>query len=190
MNYEIALQVEQAIADLKDQLGENESLALIENSIKPIIENEKDKEFKRIRELETYSYAKYFIPDREIMKAINALTNGKSNYLSACEEVAYYDKETQDYLHGIEMFELGEDESAGLLEELKEIRIKRRTAKDFAALTKPIHDFVEANAEFVKKLSKLHGDIIKIKNQMETRKYTPRTKTRFEEAFEKANAAN
>lgn len=89
MNYEITLQVERAIADLKDQLGENESQAL---------------------------------PDREIMKAIQALTNGKTNYLSACEEVTYYDKETQDYLHGIELFNLGEDEAAALLAELKEIR--------------------------------------------------------------------
>lgn len=84
--------------------------------------------------------------------------------------------ETQDILHSLELQEHGHHEYAALSKRLRDVRRKRRTAKDTMAFCAPVLGWAEANRNVVKGLERLLGDVRKAERSAEGRIYTPRTK--------------
>ena len=83
---------------------------------------------------------------------------------------------TQDLLHALE---LGEDKAPGRARlglKIREVRRKRRMAKDTAEQTKPVVDWAEQNRTVIKGLERLLGEVRKQERRSEGRTYAPRTR--------------
>lgn len=83
---------------------------------------------------------------------------------------------TQDILHSLELQEHGYHEYAQLSRQLRDVRRKRRAAKDTMSFCAPVLSWAEANRNVVKGLERLLGDVRKAERSAEGRIYTPRTK--------------
>lgn len=93
----------------------------------------------------------------------------------ACSIQRDMDQATQDILHHIEM---QENTQHGFILEgiaLKDIRQKRREAKDREKVLTPIVEWYAANQKVVNELQKLLGRIRKEEKSIENRTYTSRT---------------
>lgn len=82
---------------------------------------------------------------------------------------------TQDLLHALELGEDKATERARIGLKLREIRRKRRTAKDIAEQSRPVTVWAEQNRAVVKALERLLGDVRKLERKSENRAYAPRT---------------
>lgn len=89
---------------------------MIYDFLYPIIENEKEKEFKRQRGIKT-SWKSY-IPCKEIARACTTFSSVISLYREAKDELHKFDQETQDILHALELTNVSEDEYGNLAKEL------------------------------------------------------------------------
>ena len=183
--YEEALKVETAMNDLINNNGISEQVEVIRNFLQPIIDNEKEKEFKRQRDIKT-SWGK-FIPHREMSRVTNTLSVASKLYEEAREEISKLDRETQDILHSLELTDLSDDELSVQWKDMQKIRIYRRKAKNFLEVVEPLHNFTKNNPDIVKKINKLRSEIDKVNLSIKERKYYPRVKTDLQHAFEKAD---
>ncbi|MGM9987357.1 MAG: hypothetical protein ACI35O_09035 [Bacillaceae bacterium] len=185
--YKETLDVEVAINKLMKE-DKSEELQLIYDFLNPIIENEKEKEFKRKRGVKT-SWNK-FIPYKEIAKASNVMTNSITYYDEAKDELHKYDQETQDVLHALELMDISDEQYSELAKDLQDIRKYRRQAKNFIEAVEPIRNFAKENQVLVKKMCKLNGEVIKLTNSIEERRYYARVRTSLQESFDKLVDAN
>ena len=183
--YEEALKVESALNELINNKVMGEQVELIRDFLQPIIDNEKEKEFKRQRDIKT-SWGN-FIPHREISKVTNTLSIAGRLYKEAREEISTLDRETQDILHSLELTDLNDEDLLVQLKDLQKIRIYRRKAKNFLEAVEPLHNFTKNNPDIIKKINKLRGEIDKVNLSIKERKYYPRVKTDLQHAFEKAD---
>lgn len=85
------------------------------------------------------------------------------------------EKETQDILHRIELGENTYHEYAKLSRGLKEVRQKRREAKDKWTQLEPIVNWAAEHEETIKSIEKLLGEVRKIERFEENRYYIPKT---------------
>ena len=83
---------------------------------------------------------------------------------------------TQDILHSIELEEHDYQEMSHLAKELKQVRKRRRAAKDAMSMTAPVLEWLDANRAVIKSLERLLGEVRKAEKNTEGRIYTPRTK--------------
>lgn len=174
--------LEFALTKLKER-DISPELEIVESFIAPIIEKEKMKQFKRERGLK-WSWNNYD-PKIQLGRAIQALSPCETLLEEALYEVKKLDEETQDILHALEFDILGEDRDE-MVDELVEIRQKRRVAKDFAEMIKPMVAFSKKHKNLIKELGQMHADLNNISDSLETRRYYPRVKTVLEEAFASA----
>ncbi len=82
---------------------------------------------------------------------------------------------TQDLLHALELGQLDRAERARLAVKLREVRRKRRRAKNTLAWTTPVAAWAKENHGTVKSLERLLGELRKVERQSEGRVYAPRT---------------
>lgn len=94
--------------------------------------------------------------------------------MSAAEEQLASD-ETQDILHRLELHDGTYAEDAQLAALLREIRRRRRQAKDIRELAYQTSLWAEDEKKAVRSLEQLLGDIRKIENRHEERFYANRT---------------
>lgn len=83
---------------------------------------------------------------------------------------------TQDILHSLELEDHEYRDFAKLGKELRQVRRKRREAKDTLSVLAPVLDWVEANRAVIKSLERLLGDVRKVEKYTKNRIYTARTK--------------
>lgn len=171
--------LEYALTKLKER-DISPELEIIESFLIPIIENEKMKQFKRERGLK-WSWNN-FDPKVELSRVIHALTPCETLLEEAMYEVKKLDEETQDILHALEFGILGEDRDE-MVDVLVEVRQKRRVAKDFTEMIKPMVAFSKKHKNIMKELGQMHAEMNNISENFETRRYFPRVKTALEEAF-------
>lgn len=183
---EEAFEVEALLNDLEryEYPFIKQKVTRIKEVFQPIFDNEKDKEFKRARNLK-WSWAK-FSPLSNCQITLSTLNGVNGFYQEAKNEVVAYERETQDILHAIELTDLSDSELMELMNRLREIRRYRRKAKDFIIVIEPLLHFSEQNKRMIKELGKVHKEIQSNITKLENRIYTPREITTLEEAFKQA----
>lgn len=84
--------------------------------------------------------------------------------------------ETQNILHSLELQDHDYHGFARLSKELREVRQKRRAAKDTMSEAAPVLDWIDQNRTTIKNLERLLGDVRKTEKSTENRIYTPRVR--------------
>ena len=82
---------------------------------------------------------------------------------------------TQDILHRLELGELAAEDAGRLALKLREVRQKRREAKDLLDQAGPVADWLESHRAVVKELEQLLGGVRKAERRSRDRIYTPKT---------------
>ena len=85
------------------------------------------------------------------------------------------DNKTQDILHNIELNENSQYDYICEGFTLRDIRRKRREAKDIQTVTNPITQWISQNKKTVKELEQLLGTVRKAEKRTSGRTYTNRT---------------
>lgn len=93
----------------------------------------------------------------------------------AVADEALTDAQTQDILHQIELEDNSYRETARLGKLLKQVRVKRRAAKDNRDRLTRIAEWACDNSAIVKSLERLLGDVRKVEQKQKNRIYVPRT---------------
>lgn len=181
---ELAFEAEKAIERLRDREDIQDELTIVRAFLTPIIENEREKEFKEKLHITT-SYKK-FAPTKEISKIINVLNNSIHHYQSAQEDIKKYQRGQQDILHAFELTDLSDEELMEYTKELRELRMLRRQAKNFVETLEPLYQFSLKNKTLINNLKKVNSEIDKVKTSVDSRKYYVREKTTLQQAFEEA----
>lgn len=185
MNRKQAYEAEEILQRLENHDYISEDVNRLKEIIQPMIDNEKEKEFKEKRNVKT-SY-RNFNPHREVQYAVQALSKPISLYNEANQEIEVYQRETQDILHALELTDLDDEKMTELMQELRRIRIYRRMAKNFIEIVEPLYKFAMENRMLAKNLGRVAGEIHKIKENIDNRAYYVREKTSLREAFESAD---
>lgn len=163
-------QEEEEYRDLQESI-EN-SLAEEEAQIKDRNTNEEKEEEEEEGEPDDYlTYNTSYVLDdylEKILDLVNAVTEADDVIKRERGILEYTEKEQQDILHLVEFNEIGDDDSISLMQKLREVRLKRRQAKDrIEVLTTLLRYIDPTEAEQVIKV---------IKNLCE-RKYTERSRS-------------
>lgn len=171
MNYAESIELEQIFQNLSQHEDEEvrKHLARITEVINPMIEIEKDREFKKQRNLK-HSWG-YFIPKNEVTKIINVLNSSKLYYEDAQNELKQYVKEQQDILHAFEMKDLTKEEIESLSNALRELRIQRRKSKDFIEQLEPLKELSENNEKFFKDTVATQKELHRVFKKLQDKKY-------------------
>lgn len=114
-------------------------------------------------------YAEQFSQFMEFLRRCEA------DYSMAQSLQADAEAETQDILHKLELEEITYHEYARLSKVLKEVRIKRREAKDIAEQLEPLVDWEAQNSKSIKELEKVLGEMRKAEKSKQNRHYNPKT---------------
>ncbi len=83
--------------------------------------------------------------------------------------------QTQDILHAVEFGDYDTARTADLVQTLRDVRRRRRVAKDTVALCDPIVEWIHRNKTVIKSLEQLLGDVRKIERDLDGRTYKQRT---------------
>lgn len=103
------------------------------------------------------------------------LRQSQEDYSIAKSMDSDMEKETQDILHRIELEENSYHEYAKLSRGMREVRQKRREAKDRWSQLEPVVNWVAEHEETIKSMEKLLGEVRKIERFEENRYYIPKT---------------
>ena len=122
---------------------------------------------------------------KEVIKIANCSNelNAFLSFLRTCEESNRLailaendiDRQTQDILHNIELNENSQYDYICQGFTLRDIRRKRRKAKDIKESTAPICNWMKDNRKVISDLERLLGDVRKQEKQAQNRSYTNRT---------------
>ena len=82
---------------------------------------------------------------------------------------------SQDIFHAIELWETDAESCARLGWKLREVRRRRRIAKDTLEQAGPLVAWIRENHAVIKELEQVLGNIRKMERQAENRVYIPRT---------------
>ena len=85
------------------------------------------------------------------------------------------DRQTQDILHNIELNENSQYDYICQGFTLRDIRRKRRNAKDIKEATAPICNWMKENRKVINDLERLLGEVRKQEKQAQNRSYINRT---------------
>lgn len=87
------------------------------------------------------------------------------------------DKALQDVMHKIEMADdMGSVEGYRLYRKTRELRRKRRIAKNENELLEPLKIFLEQNDSFIPALERMQGELAQSQERIDGKRYFPRTK--------------
>ena len=103
----------------------------------------------------------------------------KKNYERNTEIIKECEETINDLNHEIELSEPKNAYQGYLLyKEIRELRIRRRTAKNENELMKDMYDYLisQQGQQFKNKIQQIQGASAKVQNAQETRTYTPRQK--------------
>jgi hypothetical protein len=184
MDYNDCLEAEQLFQELEKYKYASPHVNRLREIFEPIIQNEKDKQFKRQRDIKTTW--NNFVPHREVSKTIQCLSNAIHLYGNAKEEIEAYQRETQDILHALEIADLTDEEMATLMKDLQKIRILRRQAKNFVEAVEPLYIYASNNKPLIKELGKVQSEIVKKNETINKKKYRVREKSSLQVAFDEA----
>lgn len=109
---------------------------------------------------------------------LNFLRETEQLYRIAVMEEQEANDETQDILHSLELTEMDYHEKAKTAQRLKEVRQKRRSAKDTVNKSRPIVEWTGSNQQVAKALERLLGDVRRAEKNTKNRIYTPKTTIR------------
>ena len=118
---------------------------------------------------DSLSYAEQFSQFMEFLRQCEA------DYSMAQGIQTDAEAETQDILHELELEEITYHEYARLSKALKEVRIKRREAKDIAEQLEPLVVWETQNNKTIKELEKVLGEMRKAEKSKQNRHYNPKT---------------
>ena len=126
------------------------------------------------------------LASQRLSSFLNFLTTVEEDYRINYDTVNQTDKETQDYLHQLE---LGTPKArAKTATALAHCRQRRREAKDIVGNLEPLYDFIvdPENKPFIQKLKRVLGETRKAEKIM-TRYYYPRVVEDLEFVKEQKN---
>ncbi len=109
------------------------------------------------------------------------LRGAEQQYNIASQDAQQACAETGDILHEIELADHTPEEYISLCGTLREVRQRRRRAKDLYSALWPVVTWLNDNRKTVQGLEKLLGDVRKAERAQESRYYTPRTNILAEE---------
>ena len=114
-----------------------------------------------------------------ISDVCSAMDMAVKDYEWNSNEVHRMDLLTQDYLHTLELGELGYSERAKIATQLKNCRKLRRECKDTVEILTPLVQFLDSDRgkQLVNLLREALGKTRKVEKMMETRVYHPRVLT-------------
>lgn len=171
MNYEEALEMEQIFQQLsqhEDEAVRNQAVRLIE-VFTPMIEVEKDREFKRQRNLK-HSWGT-FIPKNEVTKIITVLNCATKMFDDAENELKHYQQEQQDILHAYEIDGLTEEDVESLSNGLRELRVQRRKTKNFIEQVRPLKELADNNQQFLRDTIKAQKELLRTFQKLQDKRY-------------------
>lgn len=115
-------------------------------------------------------------PSTYIEEFLNFLSDAKSKYNFAFDEVGQQDKLTQDYLHSIELDNLKYEERNKIATKLVINGKDRRYYKDIVEEYEPIVEFLDDpnNKKIVNQLTQVLGKVRKQEERHKNRVYIPR----------------
>lgn len=186
-NEEIA-ELEKALQDIESKGYKRivESLDVVKRYIEPIVNKQKETNYKRERNLKD-SFR--FLHTPSAVPRMQTDLKSSVIFMKELEDiVTYCDREIQDLLHFVELVELTDEEMLDAVKKLKEARNERRKAKDNMALLRPLADFYRINKKVLDGLSRVHAEVSNVEKNLKARNYKPRELTALEEAFNKAKA--
>lgn len=101
------------------------------------------------------------------------VTRTRRDYEWNNDEISRLDRLTQDYLHQLELGELGYKERAKIATKLAECRRLRRASKDTVETLKPFIDFIDSDKgrQAMNLMKEALGKTRKIEENMKTRCY-------------------
>ena len=105
----------------------------------------------------------------EAAKALRGIQQAVSYFEQLIEQK---ESETQDLLHQIELGDKKDRNKAATA--LKNVRCKRRGAKDYLRQYQPVVKYISDNPDILKKLDRLVGELRKAEKPIEGRRYYPR----------------
>jgi len=114
--------------------------------------------------------------DETIETFLNAIDAFKRAYAAAEQTVIDKDREQTDFVHALELDDLGYAGRAKLATKFRQNRLERRAAKDFIQLHEPLAALLadEANRRVFNKLTVTLGELRKNKKRQENRVYCKR----------------
>lgn len=110
-----------------------------------------------------------------ISEFLSFLRKVQTEYNIAAEREKDADEETQDILHRLELEEDSLQDMEKMTEALKEVRRRRREAKDSKMMSEPVMDWLLKNKEMVNSLEQVLGEVRKIEKRIRNRTYTEKT---------------
>lgn len=182
--------MEKALQDIESKGYKRivESLDVVKRYIEPIINKQKETNYKRERNLKD-SFR--FLHTPSAVPRMQTDLKSSVIFMKELEDiVTYCDREIQDLLHFVELVELTDEEMLDAVKKLKEARNERRKAKDNMALLRPLAEFYRINKKVLDGLSKVHSEVSNVEKNLKARNYKPRELTALEEAFNKAKATD
>lgn len=186
MDRDTAIQAEKALdfLDTYNYPKIKEAVHELRNVFQPMIEKTKQEKAMRDNNLK-WSY-KMFEPHVKVAQAIELFNRSISLYEEAADNLEKTQGATQDILHAIELCELDEDEMLKLVRDLHEIRRIRREAKDFTDIMLPMYNLAYKYRDVTSELTRIQGEMNRLAQGKENRKYNPREKTELKEKFQAA----
>lgn len=111
----------------------------------------------------------------DLENILRILHDVRVDYLAAQEELKLCDDKTQDILHDLEIVEHTYYERANLAKELVGIRRQRREAKDATETLEPFAVWIMKNANVIKELQQILGQMRRQDERHANRIYFRRT---------------
>lgn len=178
------IEADKIIDGVINGIYDREELFKVKEIISEIVSVSKERIARDNIGLGDHPYAR-FDPFKETSKVISAINNSMIFLNQAEEDLKYLDRQSQDILHAIELLNNSDEELFDLAKELMLNRRERRKCKDFIEQVRPLAEALEGRRDSVlKSLRKASGEIAKVQQHQQTRKYTVREKTTLQEAFE------
>ena len=107
----------------------------------------------------------------DIEQMRNIVLTAETEFRNATEELNYCDKKTQDILHEMELLDHSYHETAHLATELRDIRRRRRVAKNTIERLEPVVRWKNEQAGAMNKLSNVIGIMRKIEEKHNSQVY-------------------
>ena len=103
------------------------------------------------------------------------LREAEQQHSMAQAEADETEQQTQDILHAVEFGSYNARRTARLTQKLREVRQRRRKAKNALEFTEYIATWAAENRTVIKSLERLLGDLRRLERRNQCRMYTPRT---------------
>lgn len=118
--------------------------------------------------------------EQSLLVVRDVCVNSNKRYEHLEEALRKIEAEIQDIAHVIEFCKFNAYEGFYLARELQKVRNERRNVKNEMELLKPIIDLMDKQKPNENNLSRLIGDIRKIKSKHQTRSYRMRVRNDLE----------